>query len=700
MSITKLSAVILSVLAAAMMAMGLIGAKLVTESSLVSQRWQTYELESATKADALSELRGLIGLGGVIDHFHEYQLLGDEPHRQALLESLRLTRANLDAYRTVGPTSPAEDSALDNIASDMNRLEATLPRIAAQHAAKLSPLEILRGNHADLSASAAALNLMNLELSRSSALLTQANIDGLDMLRTVVLTGGGIGSAFMLAAMLLVLWAFRWRVVLPLKGLVSNSRRLAALDLAEPYPVPARQDELGQLGRTLDGAREKLSALLHENDQHARRLLHQATHDPLTELPNRALLLEWLGQKLRRPKSASLALLFLDLDGFKMINDSLGHGVGDSLLKAIALRLSDDRGEFELVSRLGGDEFVLAMDGADLPQAQARAEIIAERFRHPFAIGSMELTIATSIGIALEDEQTFEPEDLLRDADIALYRAKENGRGRSEVFDVALREAVQIRHRLQRDLERAMQDGELFTVYQPIVQLDSGRISGFEALIRWRHPDLGLVSPVQFIPIAEETGAILPLGRMVLDHAARDLTRFRCLCDNNAELTVNVNFSPRQMWDEGHVDEILACLTVNHGIKIEVTESMAMSNPDAARAILQRFRQLGVELCMDDFGTGYSSLSYLGNFPFNVLKMDKSFITGMCSSPTEGQGPLVRGVINLAHDLGLKVVAEGIETLDEMDHLRRLGCDMGQGFHIAKPMTVDDACVFLAQGRD
>ena len=691
LSIARIAGFVAGILAFSMLALFAFGLTLVKDMRDVSNRWRVYEVEAATKTDALSELRGLIGLGGVIDHFHEYQLMGDQPHRDLLQESLRLTRANLDVYRSVGPTTPLEDQAIANIAHALDALEAKLPEVAAGHAQGQSPLAVIHATTIDLSAAAEALKMLNTELSRSSSELTEANIEGLAHLHKFMIVGGSLGMALMLGVASIIVWTARRRVIAPLARLVNDSRRLAALDLDHPYHWP-RNDELGELGRTLDNTRQTLRDLLTENEEKTKRLSHQATHDHLTGLPNRALLVHWLRERLGKP----LTLLFLDLDGFKMINDSLGHGVGDKLLIAVGQRLTHTLVTAGLVVRLGGDEFVVVVDGGERQAATDCASRIERAFARPFPINGMELNVATSIGIAMNDGNATQPDDLLRDADIALYRAKEAGRGKTEIFDVALREAVQIRHRLQRDLDRALQNQDIFVVYQPIMQLSSGQIMGFEALIRWRHPDLGLINPVQFVPIAEEMGTILELGRYVLEQAAHDMARFRKTGTRNEELTVNVNFSPRQMWDDTHVTEVMSCLARPEfsGIKIEVTESLAMTNPEAARDILMRFRDLGVKLCIDDFGTGYSSLSYLGRFPFNVLKLDKSFIADLTGG-NDGQMRLVRGVINLAHDLGLEVVAEGIETAAELEKLQRFGCDLGQGYLIAKPMSAENAQIFL-----
>jgi diguanylate cyclase (GGDEF)-like protein len=685
LSIVQLGVTMSSAMAVGLLAMLVIGIGVIVEIDQVTDRWQKYELEATTKLEALSDLRIQVGVGSVIDYAHQYQLHRDQAHLNQMQEGLRLARANLDAYRLVGTLTPQEDQALNDVSTALDNLANQVMEGTST---------TLDDSPADLQSAAQSLARLDGFIAESSSSLAQANVDGLNRLRQLALIGGGAGALLMALVTASVVWASRRRVAAPLERLVGDSRRLAALQLEDSFDWP-NSDELGELGRTLDGARRNLRELLAENEEKTRRLAHQATHDPLTGLPNRAKLIEWLGERLAGGQASALALLFLDLDGFKTINDSLGHSIGDKLLIAVGNRLSGLLLPGERVVRLGGDEFVVIVDlagGKEAIETARRAELA---FASPFPIDGMELSISTSIGLAVDDGHATSAEDLLRDADIALYRAKDAGRGRTEIFDVALREAVLVRHRLHNDLDRAIDHQEIFVVYQPIIRLREGRLTGFEALIRWRHPELGPISPVQFIPIAEETGGIIKLGRHVLDSAARDLALFR---DQSGEpLTCNVNFSPRQMWDESHVAEMLDRLARPDyaGIKIEVTESLAMSNPEIAREILQRFADLGVPLCIDDFGTGYSSLSYLGRFPFNVLKLDKSFITGITSSAEQAR--LVKGVINLSHDLGLEVVAEGIELEEERHLLAAMGCDYGQGYLFAKPLPLSEAVAFIGR---
>ena len=683
-SIFQLANLMVAAMAIGLAGLVVIGAAVIAEIEEVAARWQKYEIEAITKLDALADLRIEVGVGSLIDNLHQYRLHRDEAHRGQLEESLRLARANLDAYRLTGGLSESEELALTQVTAVLDHLGEG---IAAD---RLPPEESDQGELQDAALSLSSLDRM---ISESNSALSQSTLDGMARLRRVAVIGGG-GAALLLAFVTFsVLWQSRRRVVAPLARLVADSRRLAALQLDAPFDWP-HHDELGELGRTLDGARQTLRDLLAENEEKARRLVHQATHDSLTGLANRSKLIEWLNERLGSGQPSALALLFLDLDGFKMVNDSLGHSVGDKLLLAVAGRLASLAGPDERLVRLGGDQFVVLLDLAGGHGAKDSAAKLQQAFAAPFAVDGMELSITASIGIAIDDGHAKVGEDLLRDADIAVYRAKEKGRGHTHFFDIALREAVLMRHRLHSDLDQAAGNQEIFLVYQPIIRLQSGEITGFEALIRWRHPELGMVSPARFVPIAEESGAILKLGRHVLDSAARDLA----LLQEKAEsrLTMNVNFSPRQMWDEHHVEEVLARLREPDcaQIKIEVTESLAMTNPDSARDILQRFSAIGVPLVIDDFGTGYSSLSYLGRFPFTMLKLDKSFIEGLAGSRPE-QIRLVGGVIQLAHALGLDVVAEGIELERERAMLTGMGCDYGQGYLFAKPMILTDALVFL-----
>ncbi|HMA51516.1 MAG TPA: diguanylate cyclase, partial [Magnetospirillaceae bacterium] len=480
LSIGQLGAVMSGAMAVGLLTMLVIGIAVIAEIDDVTGRWQKYELEATTKVEALSELRIQVGVGSVIDYAHQYQLHHDKMHLDQLQEGLRLARANLDAYRLAGTVTPQEDQALNDVGTALDSLSA---RVGA--GGNLS----IDDTPADLEASAQSLARLDSFIAQSSASLSQSNVDGLNRLRQIALAGGGFGAVLLLLVTAAVVLSSRRRVVEPLARLVGHSRRLAALQLEDSFDWPGH-DELGELGRTLDGARRNLRELLAENEEKTRRLAHQATHDSLTALPNRAKLIEWLGERLAGGQKSALALLFLDLDGFKMVNDSLGHSIGDKLLIGVADRLAERAQPGERVVRLGGDEFVVIVDLADGQHSAAEtAKRMEEAFSTSFPIDGMDLSISTSIGVAIDDGHASSAEDLLRDADIALYRAKEAGRGRTEVFDVALREAVLVRHRLHNDLDRAIDHQEIFVVYQPIVRLqEKNKLAGFEALIRWRHP--------------------------------------------------------------------------------------------------------------------------------------------------------------------------------------------------------------------
>lgn len=812
LTIARSSLLLAAALVVCLAVMVAVGVQLIHGMGAVADGWRAYDLQAATKSDALSEVRGHLGLGGVIDRFHEHRLSGDVAGRAALERALMLARANLGIYRDIVTPTESEDRAIGAIAIFLDAVEQRMTG----------------GSGEDFDerrrAAVQGLATLNAHLSVERARLTAMNLDGIEDLQRLMAVGGGGMAALVLGLAGAAVWFTRSRIVGPLGRLVEDARRLARRDLDLPF-LWTRRDELGLLGRTLedsraalrdlfaaieektrrlseserryamaaeatndglwdwdlstgafyvsprlrqmlhlsaaDGVKDGIAPLLghvHPRDRGAveaafrkaerggtehgfevefrtvpgeveapwillhgivardaggrvvrlagsasdiserksyeARLVHQATHDFLTGLPNRAFLVQWLRDRQEAARGgprADLALLFLDLDGFKVINDTLSHAVGDRVLVATAERVAALLGEGEFAVRLGGDEFVVTVP-AGQTAAVARAQALEAAFQAPIGIGSMDLRVGLSIGLAVDDGTSDDPDHLLRDADIALYRAKERGKGQTVLFDASLREAILIRSRLQRDLTPSIAAGDVFLVYQPIVALPAGEVVGFEALVRWRHPDLGIVSPAQFIPIAEETGQILPLGRHVMELAVAQLARWRRLVP---DLTVNVNLSARQMWDDRYVDELLEFLSGSdaRGLKVEVTESMTVNDHDQARTILERFHALGVPLCMDDFGTGYSSLSHLSRLPFDVLKIDRSFVSALGDDPR--QETLLRGIVELAHTIGLSVVAEGVETVRERDIVIRIGCDYGQGYLFARPLSVADAEALL-----
>lgn len=453
------------------------------------------------------------------------------------------------------------------------------------------------------------------------------------------------------------------------------------------------------------------------------KLLFSAMHDALTGLPNRNRLVELLNRALARNqlKPGSLCvILMLDLDRFKMVNDSMGHLYGDRMLIAFARRLENCLPDGTILSRLGGDEFcILAEEIANSNQVTVLAEQIQEVLSQPFELDGLEIYAAASMGIAIGNSQIVAntdlsvldsptsilfresgAEELLRDADTALHRAKIAGKGRYEVFDVSMHtRAVQLLT-LETDMRRALERAEFCLHYQPIVSLNDQSLMGFEALIRWMHPRLGMVSPLDFIPLAEDTGLIIPIGRWVLWESCKQLHHWQSIYTGDKKLTVSVNLSGKQLQDLDLVRQIEAIIHETKieaaCLKLEVTESAIMENPEKAATILNQLKDLGIHLSLDDFGTGYSSLSYLHRFPFHNLKIDRSFVSKMEAGQKDSE--IVKTINALAENLGMEVVAEGIETVEQWGLLHQLKCAYGQGYYFSRPLEVSKATVLVAKG--
>ncbi|MEV6622080.1 EAL domain-containing protein [Amycolatopsis sp. NPDC051106] len=414
------------------------------------------------------------------------------------------------------------------------------------------------------------------------------------------------------------------------------------------------------------------------------RLAHDATHDPLTRLANRTLVLGRLDVRER----GAVTVLFLDLDKFKVINDSLGHSVGDQVLRIVGERLRRCSGRDDLVGRLGGDEFVVVTGEVTEPgEVRALAEHLRAALAEPIGVLGRQLHLDASIGVVLvgsADRRS--AEDLLRDADVAMYQAKTLGRGRHHFFDVGLRERMQRRLRMEQDLRDAVHDGQLWPAYQPVVDLRTGEMVAVEALLRWTHPRHGAISPVEFIPLAEESDLINVIGKEMLRATTRELaTRRR---DQGLDLTLKVNLSTRQL-DDPHLVPAVQDALANTGLPagalcLEVTESALMRDQEAAGEVLASLRSLGVLLAIDDFGTGYSSLAQLRRLTLDTLKIDRSFITGIAES--RDAAAIVTSIIAMAHAVDLTVIAEGVETAEQLDLLRSLGCDQAQGYHLGRPV--------------
>jgi diguanylate cyclase (GGDEF)-like protein len=390
--------------------------------------------------------------------------------------------------------------------------------------------------------------------------------------------------------------------------------------------------------------------------------------------------------------------MILDFDRFKVVNDSLGHTAGDQMLVAIANRLQSIVRGRDTVARLGGDEFaILAENVADPTAAEFFAQRIQEQLRAPFLIAGQEIFATVSIGIALSRHGTGQPGDLLREADTAMYRAKESGRGRHAIFDSAMREDIVSRMRLESDLWRALDRGEFQLKYQPIVELQTRRIAGIEALVRWYHPERGELPPSTFIPVAEEIGAIGCLGRWVLREACRQIHAWRCEDHADSRLTMSVNLSGRQLADPCIVEQVDLILAETglapSALQLEVTESVAMEDAEAAILVLKVLSAKGIRLGIDDFGTGYSSLSHLHRFPFDTLKVDRSFVGRMETDACNSR--IVPTIVSLAHILGMEVIAEGIETEGHLAALVALGCRYGQGYLFSKPLSASRAVTLL-----
>jgi len=434
------------------------------------------------------------------------------------------------------------------------------------------------------------------------------------------------------------------------------------------------------------------------------RLVHNAFHDALTDLPNRALFMDRLEHavdRARRRKDYTFGVLFLDLDRFKVVNDSLGHRTGDQLLVGIARRLEACLRPGDTVARLGGDEFtILLEDVIDASDATRIAERLQGMLKVPFTVAGQEVYTSASIGVALSTTGYADPEDLLRDADLAMYRAKANGRARSEVFDRAMHERVVTLLQMETDLRRALERGELRVAYQPVVALGSRAVTGFEALVRWHHPERGVILPTEFIPLAEETGLIVEIGRWVLWEACRQTRRWHDAL-GGPRPAVAVNLSSRQFLQPDLLGQVRGALEDSgldpRWLHLEITESTVMETGDVVLPVLHQLRDLRVHLCLDDFGTGYSSLSYLHEFPIDTLKIDRSFVGRMGRSGENVE--IVRTIVALGHNLHKRVVAEGVETSEQVAQLRALQCEYGQGHFFAAPLDPDAAARLVTDAR-
>jgi diguanylate cyclase (GGDEF)-like protein/PAS domain S-box-containing protein len=432
------------------------------------------------------------------------------------------------------------------------------------------------------------------------------------------------------------------------------------------------------------------------------RLRYQAHHDLLTDLPNRQLFLDRLGQALgrtRRRPGSKVALVFVDLDNFKVVNDSLGHEVGDLLLVRVGERLRRCLRPEDTLARFGGDEFAMLLENVQSPKGAVRAaERIIEELRNPFMLEGRELILRASVGIAMGHDRSKTPGELLKDADTAMYRAKEDGVG-YRVFELKMHEMALIRLKLENDMSRAIEVEEFVVNYQPIVHLRTGEAWGSEALVRWKHPERGLLDPSQFVPVAEETGLIVPLGERVLEEACRQAVEWQRGRPEAIPPVVCVNLSAKQLRRQDLVETVRGVLQstglTGRCLCLDITETLYITVLEGSTTVLDDLKRMGVRISVDDFGTGYSSLSYLKRLPADSLKIDKSFVVGLGENVQDTA--IVQMVINLAHSLGMGTVAEGVESEEQAEQLRQMGCDLGQGYHFARPLPPEEASEFLTR---
>ena len=487
------------------------------------------------------------------------------------------------------------------------------------------------------------------------------------------------------------------------------SRTASLVTTAQPsHPATvSRSDEIGTLMASFNrmiATIEQQSDEINQFPKRLEQLTRQAFRDPLTNLPNRALFMDRLTHGLTRAqrRHEHLAVLFLDLDRFKVVNDTLGHTVGDQLLVEVSRRLTSALRPGDTVARLGGDEFgILLEDVADAETAEAVALRVEESLGTPYRFEGREVFVTASIGIALSSAKLGLPEEILRDADLAMYHAKAKGKARHEVFDGSMSAPALDRMDLEMDLRSAISRHEFRLHYQPILRLDTGKITEVEALIRWQHEKRGLLQPDEFIGLTEETGLIVPIGQWVLSEACKQARVWQVEYPTTPPLVMSVNLSAKQFQNPKLVEEITQALDESglaaSCLKLEITESTVMQDAPVTLTKLNELKELGVRLAIDDFGTGYSSLGYLKRFPVDTLKIDRSFVKGL--SPNGGDNAIVRAVVTVAKSLNMDVTAEGVETEAQLAELRALGCDRWQGFLFARPVSPERVAPLLASDQ-
>jgi diguanylate cyclase (GGDEF)-like protein/PAS domain S-box-containing protein len=442
-----------------------------------------------------------------------------------------------------------------------------------------------------------------------------------------------------------------------------------------------------------------------ERKSNEEQMIYDALHDTLTSIPNRTLLLDRIRQslvRLKRYPETSFAIIFIDLDRFRLVNESLGHIHGDELLQLISARLKETIPIGDTVARLGGDEFsILLQDIDSVRDVEVIAKDIQHSFSKPFFLGDKEVFASASMGIAHSDNNYKTPEEILRDSELAMYRAKRDGKSQSIVFQPQFRQSSLSPIDLDTDLRRALDRDEMELHYQPIISMRDRTISGFEALLRWSHRSRGVISPNEFIPLAEETGLIYDLGQWVLGKACKQIAAWNKSKKKEDQLEISINLSSRQFSDPNLVDGIVENIEKSgfdaEFLKIEITESALMQNAQRSVSMLNQLKDLNIKVCVDDFGTGYSSLSYLHTFPIDTLKIDRSFVHDMSRNFRNME--IIRTIIMLAHNLKLDVIAEGVETGEQDAQLSALGCQFAQGFYFSRPINSSDAALLIQQNH-
>ncbi|WP_245844078.1 putative bifunctional diguanylate cyclase/phosphodiesterase [Sphingomonas spermidinifaciens] len=496
-----------------------------------------------------------------------------------------------------------------------------------------------------------------------------------------LLLGCGIAGVAVAAA---GSWLLARRLTLPIRALDAAARKVAEGNYAQ-VPVETR-DELGNLAATFN-------RMVDEIGERERQITHMALHDALTGLANRTLLDDHLARALLQTGDRRQALFCLDLDNFKAVNDTLGHPTGDGLLCVIADRLRTFAGD-GLVARLGGDEFAMLVDDIHRSFDRSAAELV-QLIAKPCTVDGHRIVPGTSVGIAILGADGADPIELSKNADLALYRAKQEGRGGFRFFEPRMDAEAQKRRQMELDLHDAIRLGQLSLMFQPLFNLSESRISAFEALLRWHHPVRGLISPVDFIPLAEDTGLIVPIGEWVIREACRVASAWP------KHVRIAVNVSPVQFSHAGLKSVILQALgetgLAPNRLELEITESLFIENPEATLASLHSLRGLGVRVALDDFGTGYSSLSYLRSFPFDKIKIDRSFIIDLLKS--DGATAIIRSITTLAEALGMETTAEGVESAGQLDILREQGCSQIQGYYFSKPIPEKSVFQLLYEGE-